>query len=96
MPINTLSEKGTKAIGHIFDDGLVPVVRPDAVWATVGIEPALVVLVDWNELTDDQQDQCLEYISRENNHADVGVIRKGIEDMGYLPMQENWFNVRLV
>jgi hypothetical protein len=85
-----LNVEGKKAWGEIFPDGEVPVQSIIAQTAELeGIdEPARVFLVDWKELTAQQQDMILEKISRRSGVAKT-VILKDILTIG-LPLREKY------
>lgn len=86
-----LSEEGNKELGHIFTDGYVPTTQYTPVYANLrGLGSTRVYLVDWNRLTEQQQHQCILYISEKNAGANPAQIRLDIEQQGHFPIRTQW------
>jgi len=86
-----LTAAGEKEVGHIFTTGYVPLTQYTPVYANLrGLGKSLVFLVDWNGLTEEEQEQCLFYISEKNMGVSPDVIRSDIEADGYFPIQHKY------
>ena len=85
-----LSAEGKKAWGDVFLDGEVPILSIIAQSTTLeGISKTeRVFLVDWKELTAQQQDSILEKISRRSG-ASKDVILKDVLKVG-LPLRSKY------
>ncbi len=85
-----LNAEGKKVWGEVFPDGEVPIQSIIAQTATLeGIEKVeRVFLVDWKELTAEQQKGILERISRQSG-AGKDVILREILKVG-LPLREKY------
>jgi len=85
-----LNAEGKAVWGDVFPDGEVPVQSIIAQSATLeGIDkPERVFLVDWKELTAQQQDAVLEKISKRSG-ASKDVILKEVLRVG-LPLREKY------
>lgn len=85
-----LNAEGKAVWGDIFPDGEVPVQSIIAKNATLeGIDkPERVFLVDWKELTVQQQDAVLEKLSKRSG-ARKDVILKDVLKIG-LPLREKY------
>ena len=86
----SLNVEGKAVWGDVFPDGEVPVQSIIAQPATLeGIdETERVFLVDWKELTDQQQDAVLEKLSKRSG-ASKEVIIKDVLKIG-LPLREKY------
>jgi hypothetical protein len=85
-----LNAEGKALWGNIFPDGEVPVQSIIAQSATLeGIDkPERVFLVDWKELTAEQQDAVLEKLSKRSG-ASKPAILKDVLKIG-LPLREKY------
>jgi len=85
-----LNDEGKAVWGDVFPDGKIPVQSMIAQPAALeGIEKAeRVFLVDWKELTAQQQDMVLEKLSKRNGAA-KNVILKDVLKVG-LPLREKY------
>jgi hypothetical protein len=85
-----LNAEGKAVWGDIFPDGEVPVQSIIAQFATLeGIDkPERVFLVDWKELTAEQQHAVLEKLSKRSG-ARKDVILKDVLKIG-LPLREKY------
>jgi hypothetical protein len=86
----TLNAEGKKTWGEIFQDGEVPVQSITTQSAKLeGIDKTeRVLLVDWKELTAQQQDAVLEMLSKKSG-ASKNVILKEILKID-LPLREKY------
>ena len=86
----SLNAEGKKVWGGVFPDGEVPVQSIIAQPATLeGIDKTeRVFLVDWKELTSQQQDAVLEKLSKRSG-ASKDVILKDVLKIG-LPLREKY------
>jgi len=86
-----LNDDGKKKLGHIFPDGVVPVKCMIGSKATFENKNGVhdIFKIDWNELSDEQKDQCIVYL-RYKHHAPSGVIKKDIERIGFIPLQSKY------
>ena len=86
----SLNAEGKTVWGDVFPDGEVPVQSIIAQPATLeGIDKTeRVFLVDWKELTDQQQDAVLEKLSKRSGAAKT-VILKDVQKIG-LPLREKY------
>jgi len=83
-----LNDDGMKNLGHIFPDGVVPVKCMTMTRATFEDKKGVheIFKIDWNELTDEQKEQCVEYL-HQKHHVPDHIIRKEIERLGFIPLQ---------
>ncbi|MBC7120328.1 MAG: hypothetical protein H5T33_01920 [Candidatus Methanosuratus sp.] len=86
----SLNAEGQAAWGHVFPDGEVPVQSIIAQAATLeGIaETERVFLVDWRALTEQQQNEVLEKLSKRSSAAKDAIL-KDILKIG-LPLREKY------
>ena len=89
-PYRTLSAAGEKEVGHIFKGG-VPVKQITPVKVELADQDGseLVFLIDWDRLTDAQQEQCIEYLT-EKFDASPAEIKAYIAAMGYFPIRHKF------
>lgn len=94
MPaFRSLSPEGQKEMGHIFKNGYVPVKQITPIFAELEGHPeksVLVFLVDWAQLSVEQQNLVITYLSKKFPDADSTEIRNRIETDGDLPIQQKW------
>lgn len=89
----SLSPEGQKEFGHIFKDGYVPVKEITPIFAELKghlEKSVLVFLVDWTQLSAEQQNLVLTYLSKKFPDAQESEIRDRLEADGYLPIQQKW------
>ena len=86
----SLNGEGKTVWGDVFPDGEVPVQSIIAQHATLeGVDKTeRVFLVDWKELTDQQQDAVLEKLSKRSG-ASKNIILKDVQKIG-LPLREKY------
>jgi len=86
-----LTEDGKKKIGHIFDNPeLIPLRQYTPVSANIAGEQKLMWLVDWESLSETEQQKVLWYMSEKHGEPNLDVIREEIEKLAYFPIQYEW------
>ena len=92
--VRSLSQEGQAELGHIFKDGYIPVKQITPIRAELEGHPeksALVFLVDWAQLSAEQQTLALDYLSEKFPKAHPSEIRNQLEvSDGYLPIQHKY------
>ena len=89
----SLSPEGKTELGHIFTDGYVSVKEWTPSYAELQGHPeksTLVFLVDWKQLSAEQQTLALDYLSKKFPKAQPSEIRNQLEADGYLPIQQKY------
>lgn len=90
----SLSEEGKTELGHIFRDGYIPVTEFTPRYAELENHPdkhVLVFLVDWEQLSAEQQTLVLDYLSKKFPKAgSPSDIESRLEADGYLPIQHKY------
>lgn len=83
-----LNDEGKTLYGVVFPDGIVPVkvMIPQKARLEGELEVQQVYKIDWNQLTDKQQDQILEITSKKFD-ASKQIIRKQFEKDGFIPLR---------
>ena len=89
----SLSDEGRSELGHIFKDGYIPVTEFTPTYAELEGHPdkhALVFLVDWTQLSTEQQSLALNYLSEKFPEAQRSDIRGRLESDGFIPVQHKY------
>jgi len=86
-----LNEEGKELYGSVFPDGIVPVKSMFPQDATLqdqnGIQ--LVYKVDWEQLSDKQQDALLEVISKKFG-VSKKIVKAQFEKDGFVPLRSQY------
>lgn len=92
-----LSEEGIKELNHIFPKGVIPAKSISSHEATLEGKEGIkeVYKIDISHLTDEQFEQCLEYIMLKNKERGLGdvdkvVVADDIKKMGFIPIQSKF------
>lgn len=86
----TLTEAGKKEVGHIFGSGYVPLVYWTPMYAKLRGELSRVFLVDWEALSEVQQDLVIAYMVDKFDDGISDQIRCAISQRGHFPIQSKY------
>jgi len=85
-----LTYDGKKKLGYIFTDGCVPLIQQTPVNASLRGSLESVFLVDWNALTEEQQDAVIHYMMDKFDEGIPDQIRMEISDKGHFPIRDKY------
>lgn len=83
----TLSVEGEQELGHIFTGGYLPLIQWTPIYANLRGEPSRVFLVDWNALSEQQQDLVIEFMTSAFADGVPDIIRSDISKNGHFPIR---------